>query len=50
MPELNEAENVNPPMLKIDNAREFMRMVKEYPQPDIIGESIMGICQQSLSQ
>ncbi|KAG6494770.1 hypothetical protein ZIOFF_042531 [Zingiber officinale] len=35
-------ENVKPSMPKIDNAREFIKLIKEYSQLEITDKSIMG--------
>ena len=39
---LTMAANVKPSMPKTDNAREFMRLVKDYSQSDITDKSIVG--------
>ncbi|KAF1879111.1 hypothetical protein Lal_00047783 [Lupinus albus] len=36
------SDNVKPSMPKTDNAREFMRMIKEYSQSDITDKSVVG--------
>ncbi|KAJ1386813.1 hypothetical protein SESBI_40504 [Sesbania bispinosa] len=36
------AENVKPSMPKTENAREFMKMIKEYSQSDITDKSVVG--------
>ncbi|KAJ1377678.1 hypothetical protein SESBI_48642 [Sesbania bispinosa] len=36
------AENVKPSMPKTENAREFMKIIKEYSQSDITDKSIVG--------
>ncbi|KAJ1412275.1 gag-polypeptide of LTR copia-type, partial [Sesbania bispinosa] len=36
------AENVKPSMPKTENAREFMKMIREYSQSDITDKSIVG--------
>uniref|UniRef100_A0A2C9V4Z2 Uncharacterized protein n=1 Tax=Manihot esculenta TaxID=3983 RepID=A0A2C9V4Z2_MANES len=42
------AENVKPPMPKMDNAREYMLKIKEYSQSDITDKSIVGILMSEL--
>ncbi|CAL0314798.1 unnamed protein product [Lupinus luteus] len=36
------SDNVKPSMPKTNNAREFMRMIKEYSQSDITDKSVVG--------
>ncbi|KAE9585540.1 hypothetical protein Lalb_Chr25g0290031 [Lupinus albus] len=36
------SDNVKPSMPKTDNAREFIRMIKEYSQSDITDKSVVG--------
>ncbi|KAJ1434267.1 hypothetical protein SESBI_05616 [Sesbania bispinosa] len=43
------AENVKPSMPKTKNAREFMKMIKEYSQSDIIDKSIVGTLMSELT-
>ncbi|KAJ1434074.1 gag-polypeptide of LTR copia-type [Sesbania bispinosa] len=43
------AENVKPSMPKTENAREFMKMIKEYSQSDITDKSIVGTLMSELT-
>ena len=43
------AENVKPSMHKIENAKEFIRLIKEYSQSDITDKSIVGTLMSELT-
>jgi len=43
------AENVKPSMPKTENAKEFIRMIKEYSQSDITDKSIVGTLMSELT-
>jgi len=43
------AENVTPFMPKTENAKGFLRLIKEYSQLDIIDKSIVGILTSELT-
>ncbi|WVZ17437.1 hypothetical protein V8G54_010419 [Vigna mungo] len=46
---MSMAENVKPSMPRTENAKEFMKMIKEYSQSDIIDKSIVGTLMSELT-
>ncbi|WVZ16815.1 hypothetical protein V8G54_009797 [Vigna mungo] len=46
---MSMAENVKPSMPKTENAKEFMKMIKEYSQSDITDKSIVGTLMSELT-
>ncbi|WVY94617.1 hypothetical protein V8G54_033705 [Vigna mungo] len=46
---MSMAENVKPSMPKMENTKEFMKMIKEYSQSDITDKSIVGTLMSELT-